>query len=110
MIIIVQPRLFLAPTEAPMAALGKSNLSCDVVVVDRFSHRALCLNERISKNNHLIGKLTKIITSHGSFQSPMHACGPTDISLANTGVCEKTYLFCASLCTAKQQQKLLSGP
>ena len=28
------------------------------------------LNERISNTNHLIGQLPKVITSHGSFQSP----------------------------------------
>ena len=28
------------------------------------------MNERISKNNHLIGKLPKTIASHDSFQSP----------------------------------------
>ena len=30
----------------------------------------LCLNERVSKNKHLIGKLSKVITSHYSCQSP----------------------------------------
>ena len=36
-----------------------------------FLIRWLYLNERISSNTHLIGKLPKIITSHDSFQSPV---------------------------------------
>ena len=38
-----------------------------------------CLKERMSTNNHLIGKLTNIITSRDSFQSP-------NISLRNRTV------------------------
>ena len=30
------------------------------------------MNERISHNNHLIGKQPKVITSHDSFQSPRY--------------------------------------
>ena len=35
--------------------------------------RWLYLNERIWANNHLIGQLPKVITSHDDFQSPMQA-------------------------------------
>ena len=50
--------------------IGKLKLSCDVIVVSHFPIRWLFLSERISKNNHLIGELSKIITSYDSFQSP----------------------------------------
>ena len=33
----------------------------------------MCFNERLSNNNHLIGKLPKVITSHDSFSLPTPA-------------------------------------
>ena len=54
--------------------LGKLNLSCDVIVVNRFFPIGrLCLNDCVSNNNHLIGKQPTSITSHDSCQSPIHA-------------------------------------
>ena len=50
--------------------VGKLKLSCDVIVVSHVSHQVIVLSERISKNNHLIGELSKVITSHDSCQSP----------------------------------------
>ena len=50
---------------------GKLKLSCDVIVVSHFSHQVIVFEWKyINKNNHLIGKLPKTITSHDSFQSP----------------------------------------
>ena len=51
--------------------VGKFNLSCDVIVMNIFLIRWLFSNEHISNDNHLIGRLPTIITSHGSFQSPI---------------------------------------
>ena len=44
-----------------------------MIVVNHFYHQVIVfvyLNERSKNNNHLIGKLPKVTTSHDSFQSP----------------------------------------
>ena len=64
--------------------------------------RWLYLNERISQNNHLIGKLSKTITSYDSIQSPnKRHPNPKDNSLIRKGapfyVCSIAFLsrsFC----------------
>ena len=53
-----------------MSYFGKSNLSCDVIVVNHLPHQVIVFERAHLKNNHLIGKLPKIITSRDSCQSP----------------------------------------
>ena len=51
--------------------IGKLNLSCGAIAVNRCSHQVIVFEWAHLKTNHLIGKLSKIITLRDSCQSPI---------------------------------------
>ena len=52
---------------SPQSLIGKLNLSCDVIVVNHFfSHQVTAFEWAHIKNNHLIGKLPKVISKVGN--------------------------------------------